>query len=243
LHPEIIHFVGESSWRFEDVIMNTNGCGGARKDSDLFKDIVEVGITSLNFSVDACDRVTYEKQRIGGDWDLLLQSVGDALEAKSKYGVDDCRIRASVVRTNLNKNDIDSGRMEDFWIGDVGVDWLSVSECYYPAGQKHPWAASKWVPLAVDKFQCADPFRRMVITWDGNRTFPCCQGFSAEVDAGDVFDRDLVEVWHSPEFSRLRNHHVARTWDGFSMCRNCPLTHKPIEKSTKQLELFNEEDQ
>ena len=36
------------------------------------------------------------------------------------------------------------------------------------------------------EFQCSDPFRRMVVTWDGRHTMPCCQGFTLEIDGGAV---------------------------------------------------------
>ena len=53
-------------------------------------------------------------------------------------GAPDCRIRASVVRTHLNAEHVDSGRMEEFWKGKMGVDWMSISECYFPAGTTAP---------------------------------------------------------------------------------------------------------
>ena len=53
-------------------------------------------------------------------------------------GAPDCRIRASVVRTHLNAEAVDSGRMEEFWKGKMGVDWMSISECYFPAGTAAP---------------------------------------------------------------------------------------------------------
>ena len=28
--------------------------------------------------------------------------------------------------------------MEEFWKGKMGVDWMSISECYFPAGTAAP---------------------------------------------------------------------------------------------------------
>jgi hypothetical protein len=232
LHPEIISFIAEADGLFLDIMMNTNGNGGARKDPNIFTRIVEAGITNLMFSVDACSGKSYKKQRVGGDWQLLLNSVKTAIEARKKSDSNsDCRIRASVVRTSLNKDDVDSGRMQEFWVDQMGVDWLSISECYYPAGINHPWAASEWIPMYEDEFACADPFRRMIITWDGKHTFPCCQSFSGEVDGGNVLaldDLDILTAWHSKEFNHLRKLHISRKWSESMMCQTCPLTHKPF---------------
>ena len=243
LHPLLVSFVRTAAeLGFPDIMLNTNGNGAARKKPSLFADLVGAGITDLMFSVDACDPDTYRKQRVGGDWDVLLNSVRTAVRARAEgQGNPDCRIRASVVRTNLNAADVDSGRMEEFWRGRMGVDWMSVSECYFPAGQEHHWKAAHWVQMTAAEFQCSDPFRRMVVTWDGRHTMPCCQGFTLEIDGGPVVEggaapmRSLREAWASPNFARLRRAHRERTWDdpksGEPICRFCAVTKRPTRIS------------
>jgi hypothetical protein len=173
---------------------------------------------------------------VGGDWDVLLHSVRSATGARAQgKGAPDCRIRASVVRTIVNAADVDSGRMEAFWKGEMGVDWMSISECYFPAGASHSWKAAEWHALSAAEFQCADSFRRMVVTWDGKHTMPCCQGFTLEIDGGPVAGRvqSLKDAWASDNFERLRRAHRERTWDrpgreGEPICRNCAVTRRPV---------------
>jgi len=243
LHPEIVRFVRVAAdLGFPDIMLNTNGNGGARRDPDLFAKLIEAGITDLMFSVDACEPESYHRQRVGADWETLLYSVRSAVQARRDgKGAPDCRIRASVVRTHLNARDVDSGRMEEFWKDEMGVDWMSISECYFPAGQEHHWKAATWQQMDAQEFQCSDPFRRMVVTWDGRHTMPCCQGFTLEIDGGPVVPgagaspRHLREVWLSPHFRRLRDSHVNRTWDreqgGEAICRACAVTKRPTRLS------------
>jgi MoaA/NifB/PqqE/SkfB family radical SAM enzyme len=245
LHPAIVDFVSKASeLEFPDIMINTNGNGGARKNPDLFAQIIEAGVTDLMFSVDACDPESYRRQRVGGEWDILLHSVRSSVAARAKgLGAPDCRIRASVVRTRLNARDVDSGRMEAFWKDALGVDWMSVSECYFPAGSEHHWQAAQWRQLNAQEFQCSDPFRRMVITWDGKHTMPCCQGFTLAIDGGSVVPKDekpalsIKETWASANFERLRKSHRDRTWDrpgsaGESICRSCAVTKVPTPSKT-----------
>ena len=236
LHPEIVSFVSQAADHgFPDIMMNTNGNGGARTRPELFAELVEAGITDLMFSVDAADPESYAKQRVGGEWDILLHSVRSSVEARAQgKSAPDCRIRASVVRTFLNAADVDSGRMESFWKNEMGVDWMSISECYFPAGATHQWKAAEWSSLSADEFQCPDPFRRMVVTWDGKHTMPCCQGFTLEIDGGAVVPgtQSVRDTWTSENFDRLRRAHRERTWDrdgkeGEPICRNCAVTKKP----------------
>jgi MoaA/NifB/PqqE/SkfB family radical SAM enzyme len=239
LHPRIVSFIREArALGFPDLMMNTNGNGGARKNKKLFRQIVEAGITDLMYSVDACDEVTYHRQRVGGQWDILLNSVRESVNARNEgKGAPDLKIRASVVRTKINADDLDSGRMEEFWRKEMGVDWMSISECYLPAGAQHSWQAAHWTDLTAAEFQCSDPFRRMVVTWDGRHTMPCCQGFTLEIDGGPVVagaDAPMTTVqkaWLSPNFDRLRKAHRDRTWDdkasGEPICQSCAVTKKP----------------
>lgn len=241
LHPEIVAFVRTASeLGFPDIMINTNGNGGARKNPDLFVQIVEAGVTDLMFSVDACHPDSYHRQRVGGNWETLLHSVRSSVEARANgKSVGDCRIRASVVRTRVNAQDVDSGQMEAFWKDEMGVDWMSVSECYFPAGNEHHWKAASWRQMTAEEFQCSDPFRRMVITWDGKHSMPCCQGFTLEIDGGPVVANtnrpilSLEEAWASPNFARLRQAHREKTWDrpgsaGEAICRACAVTKSPI---------------
>jgi len=247
MHPRIVSFVRTASeLGFPDIMMNTNGNGLARKQPDLFAKIVEAGITDLMFSVDACDPETYQRQRVGGNWEVLLNSVRGAVRARAEgKGTADCRIRASVVRTYLNAEAVDSGRMEEFWKGKLAVDWISISECYFPAGTQHHWKAAHWRQMNAQEFQCADPFRRMVVTWDGRHSMPCCQGFTLEIDGGPVVAnagaplRSLEDVWSCANFERLRAAHRNRTWDrpgqaGEPICRSCAVTKMPTRLSVSR---------
>lgn len=239
LHPRVVSFVREAAHLgFPDIMMNTNGNGLARKQPDLFGRIVEAGITDLMFSVDGCDPEMYARQRVGGNWQVLLNSVHSAVRARDEgKGAPDLKIRASVVRTNVNADAVDSGRMEEFWRGKMKVDWMSISECYFPAGTEHHWKAAEWRQMNASEFQCPDPFRRMVVTWDGRHTMPCCQGFTLEIDGGPVVPGSgpkpvsLQEAWLSANFERLRHAQRTRTWDdpasGEPICQSCAVTKFP----------------
>jgi hypothetical protein len=92
--------------------------------------------------------------------------------------------------------------------------------------------------MSASEFQCSDPFRRMVVTWDGRHTMPCCQGFTLEIDGGPVVQvphyplmKTIGEAWASPNFDRLRDAHRRRTWDqptgGEPICQSCAVTKVP----------------
>jgi hypothetical protein len=122
---------------------------------------------------------------------------------------------------------------------------MAVSECYFPAGQQHHWKAAEWHQLTAAEFQCSDSFRRMVVTWDGRHTMPCCQGFTLEIDGGPVVRtptyplmKSIGQAWASPNFERLRESQRKRTWDdpqhGEPICRSCAVTKMPTRLTLPQ---------
>jgi hypothetical protein len=63
---------------------------------------------------------------------------------------------------------------------------------------------------------------------------PCCQGFTLEIDGGEVVTgaQSIQHAWTSENFDRLRRAHRERTWDregkhGEPICRHCAVTKKP----------------
>src|SRR5207247_10353086 len=84
MHPRIVSFVREAAGLgFPDIMMNTNGNGGARKNPELFAQLVEAGSTDLMFSVDAGDPDSYRPQRVGGQWEILPHSVRLTTQARA----------------------------------------------------------------------------------------------------------------------------------------------------------------
>jgi hypothetical protein len=80
----------------------------------------------------------------------------------------------------------------------------------------------------------------MVVTWDGKHTMPCCQGFTLEIDGGEVVTgaQSIQHAWTSENFDRLRRAHRERTWDqggkrGEPICRHCAVTKKPTPIAIK----------
>jgi molybdenum cofactor biosynthesis enzyme MoaA len=144
LHPRIVSFIREANaLGFPDLMMNTNGNGGARKNKKLFRQIVEAGITDLMFSVDACDEITYHRQRVGGQWEILLNSVREAVNARNEgKGAKDLKIRASVVRTDQRQRPRlrpDGGVLVQRE-GSTGVDLRVLPS----AGAQHSRRAAHW---------------------------------------------------------------------------------------------------
>ena len=122
LHPMIVAFVREAAQLgFPDIMMNTNGNGLARKQPDLFAQDRGRGHHRPHVLGGRLRprhlRAAAGGRRLGG----AAAFGSSAVEARAQgQSAPDCRIRASVVRTRLNAADVDSGRMEAFWRGELG---------------------------------------------------------------------------------------------------------------------------
>ena len=93
--------------------------------------------------------------------------------------------------------------------------------------------------MTAAEFQCPDPFRRMVVTWDGRHTMPCCQGFTLEIDGGPVVPvpgyplmKSLQEAWAERELRAAargapRAHLGRPGFAGEPICQSCAVTKLP----------------
>ena len=67
--------------------------------------------------------------------------------------------------------------------------------------------------------RCAQPRNPLVIDWKGD-VLLCCNDYRGEVVFGNVADQNLVDIWHSPEFRKVRRELRAGDYR-LAICRRC----------------------
>jgi radical SAM protein with 4Fe4S-binding SPASM domain len=67
--------------------------------------------------------------------------------------------------------------------------------------------------------RCAQPRNPLVVDWQGQVVL-CCNDYQSEVVFGNVRDQNLIDIWHSPEFVRVRRELREGTYR-LPICRRC----------------------
>ncbi len=198
---------------FLDIRMNTNA---SLLTETMAEAIIDAGLTRLYVGLDGATAETYEKVRIGGNFEKVVRNVERFLEIRNAKGLKLPILRVSFVRMNINEHEIPA--FMEFW--QEKADMVTIQE-YQPPTPEDAFigqhAASKRVP---DDYTCPQPFERVTIKGNGNLT-PCCAQYSYKLTIGNVKENGIHSLWNSPKLKNLRRHMKEGTWDQLPVCKSC----------------------
>ncbi|MDD4951022.1 MAG: radical SAM protein [Desulfovibrionaceae bacterium] len=193
------------------VYISTNG---ALLHGPRLAALLDAGLDSVKFSINAFDREGYRRVHGRDDFDLVLENLGLAIEEKSRRPF---RILVSAV-TELPDRVIRERLEALLGPGIKALDHIwHYGRCYmpgFPEPPAPPDAAYRPCPLIFNE-----------IYVDANcDLMACCVDYFGELRFGNLKDRPLSELWAGPGFEALRRMHRERSLPEGHMCRLC-LTH------------------
>jgi MoaA/NifB/PqqE/SkfB family radical SAM enzyme len=172
--------------------------------------LVTSGLTHLTVAVDAMRQETYERTRVGGRLDVVLDNLERLLRIRRELGQARPHVEVQFIKFQHNLGEMaDAAR----WCSDRGVDQFTT---YW--GNLH-----NYEDVAPDEYevfgpkangllpQCTWPYFSLQIKYNGD-VIPCCyyreaEQYRADGDArivGNVFQTGVWDVWNSPPYRQLR---------------------------------------
>src|SRR5215217_115514 len=232
MHPALDEICGIASSARLNCHISTNFSFNLT--DDRLTSLVTSGLTHLTVCVDGLHQESYERTRVGGRIERVLDNLDRVLEIRREVSTGYPRIEVQFIRFQHNEDQVtDAAR----WCRERGVDQFTD---YW--GNLHNYAdeapgryrvfgpkANKRVP------QCSWPHFSLQVRYDGD-VIPCCYYRHAEQyrPAGDrrvvgnVLETSVWEVWNSPEYRALRRlvSNPTRTQTDSSLaetfCDGCP---------------------
>jgi radical SAM protein with 4Fe4S-binding SPASM domain len=64
-----------------------------------------------------------------------------------------------------------------------------------------------WIPGTSKGIPCWEPWTTIFVTWQGE-VHPCC---GSEQEMGNLRERDIMEIWNSPDYQKLRRDFIDHT--------------------------------
>jgi len=198
-----------------DVTLHTNGLLLTKK---LSLGLINSGLTIIMFSIDAATEGTYKKIRRNNGFNRLVKNVSSFIKLKKKLKRTLPLTRVSFVENKLNHLELKN--FVSFW--EKKVDFFAIQSFYNPfVGQKHHKAIEdefrfKDTPFGI----CTEPYRRLMITCDGN-VLPCCSYYGLNLVVGNINKDSVYNIWNSPAMSELRKKLNKTGQDQPLACRKC----------------------
>lgn len=214
LHREIAHFVAHAKKRgVLDVFFNTNG---VLLDEEAARGLIDAGLDRLTISIEGTDKATYEKYRVGSNFERLLGNVVGLQELKARLGVSHPLVRVQSVLVPEVAADIDG--YVAFWRDKA--DQVSCNEMLDNQLDPQKAFVSDWI--------CPYLYQRMMILWDG--TITTCSNDVYERNAlGSIGSTSISQCW-AGAFQKVRDLHEAGRAHEVPACGDCPIRYSEAAK-------------
>jgi MoaA/NifB/PqqE/SkfB family radical SAM enzyme len=201
---------------YEYIYSDTNGLLATKEN---LKMVIEAGLDSIKFSINAGTQETYKLVHGRDAFDKVIENLKTCYELKQKIN-QNLRIMVSYVVTKQNEKEIEQLKriVEPYITDDVMVHPVSlVSSWRYNVNAEH---------LIPEKMECGKisipckmVLNRIHITYNGYLT-ACCQDFYYDLLLADLKQTSLQDAWYGKKAMALREAHIKRNLKGL-LCNNC----------------------
>ena len=196
---------------FIDIMMNTNA---TLLDGRTAEKLVDSGLTRLLIGLDGASKETYERVRVGADFEVVVGNIRRFLKIRQEKKNSLPAVRLSFVVTDLNRAEADDFVAQ--WVDEV--DYLAIQEYISVPGEGGAEAAAGRNRPQPEVYDCDQPFNRLTIRPDG-QVLPCCSWYGYQMPLGQIGRDSLRDLWHSKAMNKLRDQF--RDGSVNSICREC----------------------
>ncbi len=208
LHPNLNELCGISASAGLKTHISSNF--SFRLSDEKIRDLTTSGLTHLTVCVDGMSQERFEKTRVGGRIDWVLDNLERVLATRRRLGLKRPEVEVQFIKFQHNLDEVERCAR---WCAEHGVDQFTD---YW--GNLHNYADvapgryQVFGPKRNRKLpQCSWPHFSLQVKYDGD-VIPCCYYRQTEQyrpggDArpvGNVFTDGLRGVWNSPGYQQLR---------------------------------------
>ena len=182
----------------------------------MAEDIIKSGLDVMIVSLDGVTQEVYEKYRVGGRLDRVLDNVKVLVQKKRELGYSTPHIEWQFIVMRQNEHQIEEARKLGH---DLGVDSVVLKPRGLP-----PWYGRRrgrlnsgslastrsilrddpfYKPYQEDGRRCWRLWRSAVVNWDGGLA-PCCYLTDKSEDFGDVNHSSIQKIWNNDNYTTAR---------------------------------------
>ncbi len=194
-----------------DVVLNSNGVLMTTEKAIAF---IKAGLDAMYVGIDAATEETYQKIRVGGDFNQAVENVLNYRDLLKKYGNGKQKIFVQFVVSNINENELDD--FKTFWNKEginvkmrPKISWASLID-----------ASNLRANTEVERKPCYWLMRTINICADGEVAF-CSVDLHCRVKCGNVGDHSIKELWQG-KLKEYRTMHIEGRFDELpQICCDC----------------------
>ena len=202
MNPDLFDIIVEAKKRDMKVRMESNM---TLFDDEKAKRLVDSGLDLLVVALDGASQETYEKYRVGGDFQTIIDNIGRIRAAQQAAGNFKTKLLWKMVINRHNEHELEKARA---WAAELGMDFETVT-IWAPEGEEKEWLPDS----ALDHHgrrneggqpeKCHNLWQTVSVNFNGD-VFPCCSEFTPEDKVVNVLESPFGPVWNSAEYRERR---------------------------------------
>ncbi len=229
IHKSFLEMVRLAKQKGLMTVASTNG-HFIKKDQDA-EEIVQSGLDQIIFSMDGTNQETYEKYRIGGNYNLVIENLQRLSDMRKQLNGKTPMIELQFIIFKHNQNEIDDiialakrFRIDRLSLKSAMIYTVDQAEEFLDQDQQNSmYQIENNEVRRKDKLpnRCKRLWMNGVINWDGT-VVPCC----FDVDSDHVFENiftnstSFKSAWHNRAFNQFRAQ-LLKNRQQIEICRNC----------------------
>ncbi len=199
-------------------------------DKENAKKTINSGLDKIIISLDGTTQESYEKYRIGGDYQSVINGINNLVQTKKELRASNPYIIVQfiVFKTNEHqiteikklKKELKFDKLEiktaQIYSSTDNNQLIPKNKAFSRYKQKDN---GKWVVKHSLKNKCKRMWQSAVITWDGN-VLPCCFDKDGDYVMGNILDESFEDIKRRTNYKEFRNKVFSNRKD-IDICRNC----------------------
>lgn len=211
MNPDLLKFIVYAKEKNVRVGVITNG---SLLDRKKIETMLKIDTDIIEISIDAMDKETYSKIRIGLDFDKVHENINELLRKRKEL-----KSKSKIIVSIINQPDKlkDHRKAVEYWSKIVDkvlsrkwITWNVLDTKNFTSPFYNP----------EERVPCPWPFERIHITADGDAIF-CADDLERKHVMGNVLEMTVSELWNSAKFEKYRQYHIDREFGKIDICENC----------------------
>jgi len=206
LNKDFKKMLNYSNKKFLALKINTNA---SMLNENMIHAILSTDIQSIIFSVDAADKETYEKIRVNGKFDKIMENLKlFAQIRKDHYSKSKHIVKMSGVKISKDQS-MKSMEKQFQELADV-IAFVNYS----------PWESAYDNEPNDLKHACKELWTRMFV-WADGKVNPCDYDYKSILSKWNANNTSISDIWNSKEYNDLRQKHLNQKRNTIEPCVRC----------------------
>jgi radical SAM protein with 4Fe4S-binding SPASM domain len=227
INTNFFEFVKMAKHKNIYVTTSTNGHYFSKENVEK---TIKSGLDSMIVSIDGVTQQSYEKYRVGGNLDKVVNGIKTLTTEKKRLASRTPNVALQFLVMKHNEDQIPQMRrlakdlqVDRLLVKNIEVHSLGQAKTWLPtnkAYRRYNFNGENLVVKGADKKSCPRPWVSTLINWDGS-VVPCCFDKNGHHPMGMINDvQNFNDIWKNLPFNTFRTK-LLQDRKQIEICRNC----------------------